>query len=130
MLQDTYNIEIVKMRDEVEELRAKVIYLENLISPPSIPRLSYKLELTVKEAEILGLLIKRGGTVVTRQMIYYAIYGDDQRDTKIIDVFLVKIRKKLDKISIPRSSLITFWGRGWVLQDPGLTMLREMEQGA
>jgi two-component system cell cycle response regulator CtrA len=43
----------------------------------------------------------------------------DEPEVKIIDVFICKLRKKIEKISPDGGHCIeTVWGRGYVLRDP------------
>ena len=44
--------------------------------------------------------------------------GIDEPELKIIDVFICKLRKKLEKASGGKNYIETVWGRGYVLRDP------------
>ncbi|HCS23719.1 MAG TPA: DNA-binding response regulator, partial [Rhodospirillaceae bacterium] len=45
--------------------------------------------------------------------------GMDEPEVKIIDVFICKLTKKIEKISPEGGNCIeTVWGRGYVLRDP------------
>jgi two-component system cell cycle response regulator CtrA len=49
------------------------------------------------------------------------LYGTDIRDepaTKIVDVFVCKLRKKLMDASGGENYIGTVWGAGYVLRDP------------
>jgi two-component system cell cycle response regulator CtrA len=76
-----------------------------------------KLHLTGKEYSILELLILRRGIVLTKEAFLNHLYGGmDEPEMKIIDVFICKLRKKLQKAGV--DSLIgTVWGRGYMLRD-------------
>jgi len=50
----------------------------------------------------------------------------DEPELKIIDVFICKLRKKLDAVSGSQSFIETVWGRGYVLREPDGTELREI----
>ncbi|EYS89622.1 cell cycle response regulator CtrA [Bartonella bacilliformis str. Heidi Mejia] len=75
--------------------------------------------LTGKEYQMLELLSLRKGTTLTKEMFLNHLYGGmDEPELKIIDVFICKLRKKLDSVSSGISYIDTVWGRGYVLRDP------------
>jgi two-component system cell cycle response regulator CtrA len=75
------------------------------------------LHLTSKEYAILELLALRKGTLITKEMFLNHLYGGiDEPDLKIIDVFVCKLRKKLQKES-GVNHIETVWGRGYILRD-------------
>ena len=79
------------------------------------------LELTGKEYQILEFLLVRRGATVTKNNFLNRLYsGMDEPEEKIIDVFMCKIRKKLQEILGPqgREYIETIWGRGYVLREP------------
>jgi two-component system cell cycle response regulator CtrA len=73
--------------------------------------------LTGKEYAILELLMLRKGLVLTKEALMNHLYGGmDEPETKIIDVFVWKLRKKLAQAG--DDNLIgTVWGRGYTLHD-------------
>lgn len=79
-----------------------------------------QLHLTSKEYGIIELLSLRKGATLTKEMFLNHLYGGmDEPEVKIIDVFVCKLRKKIEKISGDGGSCIeTVWGRGYVLRDP------------
>ena len=75
--------------------------------------------LTGKEYQMLELLSLRKGTTLTKEMFLNHLYGGmDEPELKIIDVFICKLRKKLDKATGGDNYIDTVWGRGYVLRDP------------
>ena len=77
------------------------------------------LHLTGKEYGILELLSLRKGTTLTKEMFLNHLYGGmDEPELKIIDVFICKLRKKLDAASGGQNYIETVWGRGYVLREP------------
>lgn len=75
--------------------------------------------LTGKEYQMLELLSLRKGTTLTKEMFLNHLYGGmDEPELKIIDVFICKLRKKLDKSTGGENYIDTVWGRGYVLRDP------------
>ena len=76
------------------------------------------LHLTGKEYAVLELLALRKGQVLTKDAFLNHLYGGiDEPEVKIIDVFICKLRKKLEKAGCP-SLIGTVWGRGHVLREP------------
>lgn len=77
------------------------------------------LHLTGKEYGILELLALRKGTTLTKEMFLNHLYGGmDEPEVKIIDVFICKLRKKLQEASGGDNYIETVWGRGYVLREP------------
>ena len=75
--------------------------------------------LTGREYQIMELLSMRKGTTVTKDMFLNHLYGGmDEPDIKIIDVFMVKLRRKLVEAGAADHGLETVWGRGYALNDP------------
>jgi two-component system cell cycle response regulator CtrA len=73
--------------------------------------------LTGKEFAILQLLILRRGTVLTKDAFLNHLYGGmDEPETKIIDVFVCKLRKKLQMAGVT-DLIVTVWGRGYMLRE-------------
>jgi len=77
------------------------------------------LHLTGKEYGILELLSLRKGTTLTKEMFLNHLYGGmDEPEQKIIDVFVCKLRKKLEDMTNGENYIETVWGRGYVLREP------------
>ena len=77
------------------------------------------IHLTGKEYQMLELLSLRKGTTLTKEMFLNHLYGGmDEPELKIIDVFICKLRKKLDKATGGFNYIDTVWGRGYVMRDP------------
>jgi len=78
------------------------------------------LHLTSKEYGILELLALRKGSTLTKEMFLNHLYGGmDEPEVKIIDVFVCKLRKKIEKLSKEAGECIeTVWGRGYVMREP------------
>jgi two-component system cell cycle response regulator CtrA len=75
--------------------------------------------LTGKEYQMLELLSLRKGTTLTKEMFLNHLYGGmDEPELKIIDVFICKLRKKLNTATGGENYIETVWGRGYVLRDP------------
>jgi two-component system cell cycle response regulator CtrA len=74
---------------------------------------------TPKEYRILELLCQRQGVVLSKEIFLDHLYaGRDEPETKIIDVFVCKLRKKLAQASGGNNYIETVWGRGYMLRAP------------
>ena len=74
---------------------------------------------TPKEYLILELLCQRQGVVLSKEVFLDHLYaGRDEPETKIIDVFVCKLRKKLTEASGGKNYIETVWGRGYMLRAP------------
>ena len=76
------------------------------------------IHLTNKEYAILELLAMRKGTVLTKEMFLNHLYSCvDDPSSKVIDVFICKIRQKLSKASSGINCIETVQGYGYMLKD-------------
>jgi two-component system cell cycle response regulator CtrA len=99
---------LVKIGDLYIDLDNKTITIDGI-----------PVHLTVKEYQMLELMSVRRGSAVTKAMFLNNLYGGiDEPGTKIIDVFICKLRKKLLKASNGKDYIETVWGRGWMLHEP------------
>ena len=99
---------LVKIGDLCIDLDAKTVTIGGI-----------PLHLTVKEYQMVELMSLRRGSTVTKAMFLNNLYGGiDEPGTKIIDVFICKLRKKLLKASTGKDYIETVWGRGWMLHEP------------
>lgn len=79
--------------------------------------------LTKKEYQIAEILALRKGVVLSKEAILDHLYGGmDEPNPKIIDVFVCKIRKKLQNLGID-DFIETNWGRGYMVVDHGSEMM-------
>lgn len=73
--------------------------------------------LTKKEYQIAEILALRKGVVLSKEAILDHLYGGlDEPNPKIIDVFICKIRKKLQMMGVD-DFIETNWGRGYMVID-------------
>jgi two-component system cell cycle response regulator CtrA len=73
--------------------------------------------LTKKEYQIVEILALRKGAVLSKEVILDHLYGGlDEPNPKIIDVFICKIRKKLQSLGVD-DFIETNWGRGYMVID-------------
>ncbi|OYV60295.1 MAG: two-component system response regulator [Acidocella sp. 21-58-7] len=73
--------------------------------------------LTKKEYQIAEILALRKGVVLSKEAILDHLYGGlDEPNPKIIDVFICKIRKKMELLGVD-DFVETNWGRGYMVID-------------
>lgn len=85
-----------------------------LLSPLGKSRVPYT------EAKILIALAARPGTVMTKEMLMTALYGGQEAaGLKIIDVFVCKLRKRIEAATGGLCCIETMWGRGYVWRSEG-----------
>ncbi len=76
-----------------------------------------RVRLTQKEYDLLELLWTHKGVTLSKQMILNHLYGGTyEPGQKVIDVFICRIRKKLQAIT-GDDPIKTVWGRGYMLSD-------------
>lgn len=91
--------------------------------------------LTKKEYQIAEILALRKGAVLSKEAILDHLYGGlDEPNPKIIDVFICKIRKKLQSMGVD-DFIETNWGRGYMVIDhrqdgPGMGVQMPAPAGA
>ena len=72
--------------------------------------------LTARETAVLELLMLRKGLIITKDMLLNHLYGGmDEPEIKIIDVFVCKVRKRLERAGL-RNAIETVWGYGYVMR--------------
>ena len=76
------------------------------------------MNLTSKEYHIMELLsIRKGSTLTKAHFINHLYGGIDEPESKIIDVFICKLRRKLSEYTGGKNYIHTVWGQGYVLRD-------------
>lgn len=74
------------------------------------------LSLTGREFQFLELLALRKGATVTKEAFLNHVYGGmDEPEPKIIDVYICRIRKKIEELIGPGAYIETVWGRGYTM---------------
>ncbi|MFD4295091.1 response regulator transcription factor [Rhodococcus sp. NPDC058532] len=78
----------------------------------------HEIDLTKREFELLAVLVRNHGVVLTRERLLELVWGYDfVADTNVVDVFVGYLRRKLEAHGHPRI-LQTVRGVGFVLRDP------------
>lgn len=74
-----------------------------------------RLHLTKKESKLLDLFLSRPGEILYKEVIMSVLFDntEDHPEMKIIDVFVIKLRKKISAITGDDHYIETVWGRGY-----------------
>ncbi len=84
------------------------------------------LTLSVQEFELLVAMARRAGQITTRSELYSAAWGGElQPDDRSVDVFVVKLRRKLGRAMPDRRFIHTHPGFGYRLQAEALPNLHK-----
>ena len=76
------------------------------------------IDLTVKEFDLVELLMKNPGKVYSREMLLDIIWGYDyQGDIRTVDVHIRRLREKLERNPASPECIITKWGVGYYFKD-------------
>lgn len=115
-----YSIELLARLYALGRRRSKKI-IENVLSTDGITFNPLRgqvqkggecIQLTVKESQLLELLIRNNGQVVTKEQIMHKIWGYySESGFTAVNLYIHYLRKKLNL-----SSLKTVWGVGYYLQ--------------
>lgn len=74
-----------------------------------------EVDLTTQEFELLGVLVKHAGTVVSRDTIYNSIRGIEYDGLdRTVDVRISRLRKKLNDNPDQPYRIRTIWGKGYL----------------
>ena len=77
-----------------------------------------ELPLTGKEFRIIEFLALRQGAILSKDAFLAHLYGGmDEPEPKIIDVFMCKLRRKMELAGAKGVSIDTVWGQGYILRD-------------
>ena len=75
-----------------------------------------RLELTVRELELLTALAERHDRIVSREELYRTVWGEPYRKSdRSVDVYVGKLRHKLDQARPGRQLIHTHFGFGYRL---------------
>jgi DNA-binding response OmpR family regulator len=72
------------------------------------------LDLTVRELELLSALVARAGRIVSREELFGAVWGERyQKSDRSVDVYVGKLRHKLEQALPDRRCIHTHFGFGY-----------------
>jgi DNA-binding response OmpR family regulator len=76
-----------------------------------------EVSLNETEYKVLSLLARERGSIVARAEVLAALYGDHPpKESRIVDVYISNIRKKLAGIAGGEDLIATYRGRGWMIR--------------
>ncbi|HEX8193256.1 MAG TPA: response regulator transcription factor [Allosphingosinicella sp.] len=74
-------------------------------------------QLNETEYKVLSLLARERGNIVGRADVLAALYGDTPpKESRIVDVYISNIRKKLTSLPGGEELISTYRGRGWMIR--------------
>lgn len=101
------------LQKQVDDLEFRV---ENLVSALEAHGSPYFASLTATEEKVAQLLRLRSPNVVSKQQVFDLLYAfrseGETPEIKIVDVYICKIRPKLELLSI---KIETAWARGYFM---------------
>ncbi len=87
------------------------------------------LTLSVREFELLAALARRAGAIVTREELYGAVWGGELRSgDRSVDVYVSKLRGKLEQAMPDRRFIHTHPGFGYRFQPQPLALPGELSR--
>ena len=76
-----------------------------------------RVELTARELELLTALLQRAGRIVSREELHLSVWGPPYRKSdRSVDVYVGKLRQKLEYALPGRRFIHTHFGFGYRLQ--------------
>ncbi|MGI8845579.1 MAG: winged helix-turn-helix domain-containing protein [Thermoleophilaceae bacterium] len=76
--------------------------------------MGHPLNLTSRELELLTALVERQGRIVSREELHRTVWGDPYRKSdRSVDVYVAKLRQKLDEVAPHRRFIHTHFGFGY-----------------
>jgi DNA-binding response OmpR family regulator len=76
----------------------------------------HPLRLTVRELQLLTAMARRADRIVSREELHEAVWGEPYRKAdRSVDVYVGKLRQKLDRVSPGRQFIHTHFGMGYRL---------------
>jgi len=77
-----------------------------------------ELDLTRREITLLGAFLRNPGKLLTREDLFNVVYGENHFGTqKVIDVYVKRIREKIENDPQNPAIIKTVWGKGYVCGD-------------
>ena len=77
----------------------------------------HEAQLNETEYKVLSLLARERGNIVARDDVLAALYGENPpKESRIVDVYISNIRKKLAAVPGGEELISTYRGRGWMIR--------------
>ncbi len=108
---------LLKRNNHLQELESKFVFGHNTINFNTLTAKTEtgEIQLTNREANLLSLLIKKDGEVVSREDILQQVwgYGDIVPNTRSIDNFILNFRKYFEEDPKNPKHFHSVWGVGY-----------------
>jgi len=122
----TTDVKVVTLRAGADDCISKPFHRDELVArikadldSKTVEAAGVRVALTIKEYEILELLLLRRGATLSKSALIEHLYsGMDEPEQKIIDVFVCKLRKKLSAATHGMNYIKTVWGLGYCWSGP------------
>lgn len=91
-------LKVILRREQKKSLLYRIFNIELDVIQRTVKREGERIELTAREFDILELLMRNEGQIVSRQTIAHDVWDQVQRATpldNVIDVHIMRLRKKL-----------------------------------
>ena len=112
-------IRAVMRRGGADPLRLKVADLELDVATRRATRAGIRIDLTLREFDLLQYLLKRQGQIVSRDMIAADVWNESARSStlsNVIDVHIARLRRKID-VEDSAPLIHTIRGVGFTLRE-------------
>jgi two-component system KDP operon response regulator KdpE len=77
-----------------------------------------EVSLTEAEYKLLKVLATNANTIVSRATLLEALYGEEVRETHIVEVLISYVRRKLRPLLDGEDLIVNRRGQGWILRTP------------
>lgn len=102
-----------------EETVLRAHDLEINTAARTVKRAGVLIDLTNREFDVLELLARNKGKLVTHRAIRSSVWGDEEEmHPSILGTYIRRVREKVDK-GHPIELILTRWGRGYMMRGDG-----------
>jgi DNA-binding response OmpR family regulator len=84
----------------------------------TVQRAGNHIHLTGREFDLLELLARNKGKLVTHRSIRSNVWGDEEVHPSIVGTYVGRVRDKVDR-GHPTELILTRWGRGYMMRGDG-----------
>lgn len=104
--------EIIECGDLKDNRQERLVYAGNT-----------EIDLTLKEFDLIELLVLNPKTIFTRETLVSCVWGTDElREFRTADTHIKNIRKKFRQSGLSFNPIRTVWGKGYQFQHPGMEL--------
>lgn len=111
--QDAQSTEIFEIGDLKINRQERLVYVGNT-----------ELDFTLKEFDLIELLVLNPKTIFTRETLVSRVWGKDEvREFRTADTHIKNIRKKFRQSGLSFNPIRTVWGKGYQFQHSGVELV-------